>query len=171
MIERVLSLYQLSEMFNDILKMTIFDFLIGNTDRHHSNWALIQNNNKFNFCPLYDNGSSLCCYIHQEDLYNFLGNDHQRFMALVDGKSKSRIRVNGKIKKEPRHTEVLKYIYENHNDKVIKFIRNLIYVLTEDKINCLITSFGIDVIGDDRKKLIYKYLVEKRKILIYIFKI
>jgi hypothetical protein len=92
-------------------------------------------------------------------------------MALVDSKSKSRIRIDGSLKKEPRHTDVLKYIHKNYNERVIEFIRNLINVLTENKINEVVNCLGKNIVGNNRKKLIIKYLIEKRKILKDIFSI
>lgn len=53
--------------FNSILLMVLFDAIIGNSDRHHSNWGIIYHMDLVKglysfFCPLYDNGSSLCAY-------------------------------------------------------------------------------------------------------------
>ena len=78
-----------------ILKMIIFDILIGNSDRHPSNWGIIIHVDTFkgvesNFCPLYDNGSSLCAYVNEEDIENIL-KDKMRFGALIDTKSQSAI--------------------------------------------------------------------------------
>ena len=38
--------------------MVIFDYLIGNTDRHQNNWAIVEENGKMTWSPLYDNSSS-----------------------------------------------------------------------------------------------------------------
>ncbi len=68
MIEK--SLENLYFDISKIYKMIIFDVLIGNSDRHHSNWAIKHNIGReknmkhvtLDLCPLYDNGSSLCSY-------------------------------------------------------------------------------------------------------------
>jgi len=50
-------------LLKDLLKMLVFDYLIGNSDRHQNNWAIITKGDKvYEFSPLYDNSSSLCCY-------------------------------------------------------------------------------------------------------------
>lgn len=74
--------------------MIVFDALIGNSDRHHSNWAILRSNDGINFSPLYDNGSSLCCYVKESDIDGILGKDIRRFTSLVTSKSKSRIRID-----------------------------------------------------------------------------
>ncbi|GEM_PF-4121125 len=45
------------ETFRSLLKMFIFDFVIGNRDRHSGNFALGYDGS---LAPLYDNASSLC---------------------------------------------------------------------------------------------------------------
>lgn len=49
--------------FTCFLNMLVFDFLIGNSDRHQNNWAVLKSDNNTDFSPLYDNGSSLCSFI------------------------------------------------------------------------------------------------------------
>jgi DNA-directed RNA polymerase beta' subunit len=168
MIKKAIDKYS---MFDKILKMQIFDFLIGNTDRHHSNWAIIENGTSYSFCPLYDNGSSLCCYLKEEKLDCYLGNDKQRFMAQVKSKSTSRIRINKKRKKEPSHFEVIKYIKKNYNEDVIEFVEIIITELSEEKIVEIIELYGEGVISKKREKVITKFLIEKIKILKDVFDI
>ena len=75
--------------------MLVFDFLIGNSDRHQSNWAVLKTGNgKKSLCPLYDNGSSLCSFVRDKDLIS-LKNDKLMFEALVGSKSRSCIRSDG----------------------------------------------------------------------------
>lgn len=71
---------------SEILKIIIFDCLIGNSDRHHSNWGVIpytknveeENYFRLKLCPLYDNGSSLCAY---ED-NNIISEDMKKLLKM-----------------------------------------------------------------------------------------
>ena len=55
MILNALSEYNLRD---DFLKIVIFDFLIGNTDRHQNNWAVLVDNNNIDICPISDFGKN-----------------------------------------------------------------------------------------------------------------
>ena len=54
----------------------LFDCLIGNSDRHHSNWGVVpyikKGDTQYHICsklsPLYDNCSSLCAYEDNNDI-------------------------------------------------------------------------------------------------------
>lgn len=144
----------------DFLDIPIFDFLIGNTDRHHSNWAVLQRGKSFKLCPLYDNGSSLCCYIRESQLENYLGNDRLRFRALVDSRSRSRIRVNKKLKREPTHLEVLQFLRENHYNDVIDIVRTVKKNINEHYIYSILGKYRTNM-STKRMILIKKFLLEK----------
>ena len=108
-------------------KMIIFDIFIGNSDRHHSNWAIKYKREKnknmtyvtLDLCPLYDNGSSLCAYEDNNDL-NIFFKDKMKFEALVNTKSKSAI--GWKNERPIRHFELLKKIRDNNYDLTITYI-------------------------------------------------
>lgn len=148
----------------DFFKMLILDFLIGNTDRHHSNWAILQKGKKYRFCPLYDNSSSLCCYIRDENIDNYLGNDKLRFMALVDSKSTSRIRIDRHLKKEPSHLKVMEFLYKNHYSAVIGTVKKAVNALDEKAIIELVEQFN-QILSKKRRRLIMRFLLEKLKLL------
>lgn len=63
-------------LFDDFLPILIFDFLIGNTDRHQSNWAILAKNEmsrvRLSISPLYDNSSSLCAYVNESRIKEYL---------------------------------------------------------------------------------------------------
>ena len=153
----------------EFLKIPVFDFLIGNTDRHQNNWAIVQNENE-RLCPLYDNGSSLCCYIKENNIDDYLGNDKVRFNSIIDTKSTSRIRVDKYIKKEPAQLNVLKFMREYYYEDIIDIVYKIINNITEKNIDNILREY-IGLISEKRIILIKKFLIGKIILLREVFNI
>lgn len=162
MIQQALESYNL---FNEFLTIPLFDFLIGNTDRHHSNWALILENQKFSFCPLYDNSSSLCAYLLEEKTQKFLGKDRVLWKSLIDTKSRSRIRISQNDIKEPTHLQMLEFIREHYFKETAPLAESIISLVTEPMICDILKEYPEDLLNDSRKKLILKFLLSKVQLL------
>lgn len=162
MILRSLEEYNLQR---DFLAIPIFDYLIGNSDRHQSNWAVLQKGKSLKLCPLYDNGSSLCCYILESQLDGYLGNDKLRFQALVDSKSKSRIRLNKNSKKEPAHLDVLQFLQVKHYNDVIEIIAKIKNNFNEHNIDSILEKYGV-LMSAKRRILIKRFLLEKLGLMV-----
>lgn len=152
------------------LEMMLFDYLIGNTDRHQSNWGLLlkvstdKKRIRLRRCPLYDNGSSLCCYVNESQLAAYAGRDTRRFDALVDSKSKSMIRIDGSIKKRPSHTDVVRYLLTEFSDTEViakKFIR----LLDAATIDALLDQYPATILSREKNQLIRRYLYRKIELL------
>lgn len=168
-LEMILNSINDYNLVDDFLKIMIFDFLIGNTDRHQNNWAVISINDNIRMCPLYDNGSSLCCYLEDEKIDSYLGNDKMKFNSLVNTKSKSRVRLDKKNKKETTHLEIVKYICRHYYSSVIELVNTININLTEDIIEKLVFSYDDELISYKRKQLIKKFLIEKINLLNVVF--
>lgn len=150
---------------DDFLKMLIFDYLIGNSDRHQSNWAIILNlsNGSMKWSPLYDNSSSLCAYILEEHIKSYLGKDKVRWNSLVDTKSKSLIRCKEIDTNGPTHLEVLNYIKHNYYEKTYRFVEKVGMLMTETNISDIVGKYLSSELSENKKLLIQKYLLWKVK--------
>lgn len=148
------------KLFEDFLPVLIFDFLIGNTDRHQSNWALLMENRTLRLSPLYDNSSSLCAYVKEDKISEYLGNDLFLWKSLVDTKSKSLIRITNKDKKQPTHLEVLKFLQKNYYMETRDIVNKIETFVTEESV-CAILNKYERILPVNRRKLILKYLLSK----------
>lgn len=148
------------------IEVLLFDFLIGNTDRHQSNWALLKDEaGQYRQCPLYDNGSSLCSYIEDEQIERLFSKDTGPMKRLTDTGSRSRIRIDGSIKKEPTHKEVIRYILDRYPRRAMPTARDFLERLTQEKIDQLLNELPNDIFSERRKELVSYYLNEKKHIL------
>lgn len=156
-------------LFDDFFPILLLDFLIGNTDRHQSNWALIMENKKLRVSPLYDNSSSLCAYVKESKIEQYLGKDLVLWNSLVDTKSKSLIRITNKEKGQPTHLEVLKFLQKNYYIKTIETVKIIESVVTEQSV-CAIVNRYEEVLSENRKNLIQKFLLSKVQLMKEVYK-
>ena len=151
-------------LFCDFLPVCIFDFLIGNTDRHQSNWAIIKKDKKVRLSPLYDNSSSLCAYVAEPKINQYLGNDLMLWKSLIDTKSKSIIRIHCQDIKQPTHLEVMKYIHQNYLEQTVDIVKKIEEVLTGDSVHMIIGKYK-EMLPENKISLIEKYLLSKVQLL------
>jgi hypothetical protein len=161
----------------EIFRIFIFDCLIGNTDRHHSNWAIMVNpyeneNNDVDFwwelSPLYDNGSALCSRIDSNDV-NLILKDRMRFEALINTKSTSAI---GWGNTRPiRHFDLLVQLNESFYDETVEYVKKINKNITEQTIDELLKKFDDNIMHSEIKKLIKIFLLERKDRMAKIYKL
>lgn len=164
---------------DEFYKIVIFDILIGNSDRHHSNWAILARGIvyktpedmfdvffNYSMSPLYDNGSSLCAYEDNNNLEIFF-RDKMKFEALVNTKSKSAI--GWEDERPIRHFELLKKIKDNAYDGTIQYVEKIKTNINEEKIDKILSEFNNNIISIDMKKLLKMYILERRKRILRIY--
>ena len=159
---------------SEILKIIIFDCLIGNSDRHHSNWGVIPCVKKVDegdcvclkLCPLYDNGSSLCAYEDNNNIEVFF-KDKMKLEALVNTKSKSAI--GWEDERPIRHFELLKKIKDNAYDGTIQYVEKIKTNINDKSIDKILTEFDNNIINENMKKLLKMFLLERRKRMLEIY--
>ncbi len=147
--------------FKEFLTIPLFDYLIGNTDRHQNNWAVISEEGKLYFSPLYDNSSSLCAYMNEKDLVACLGKDKVKWKSVVETKSRSIIRITSKDTKKPTHLEILQYICENYYEETKETVSKIILRITEENIDRILQEYTNEVLSANKKKIIKKFLLSK----------
>lgn len=166
-LEQVLGSTQEFLPVNFWARVLLFDFLIGNTDRHHSNWALLETgDHKCWPCPLYDNGSSLCSYVTEDQMVRLFSRDKGPMTRLTDTGSRSRIRIDGHQKKEPTHREVVRHLLACYPRAAIPIAKEFVERLTPDAIGKILSELPDEGFSEERKQLVMRYLEEKRKILL-----
>ena len=161
-----------------IAKILLFDALIGNSDRHHSNWGITETKgflsvekgvfpvNAMTLSPLYDNGSSLCSYINESDIETIL-KDKIRYESIINTKSKSAIGWNNL--RPIRHFELIKNLRNEYYDETVNFIINIKKNITEQSIDTILSNFHDNIISSQMKKLLKKFIIDRRNRIIEIY--
>ena len=70
------------DIVSDLDRMLVFDYIIGNTDRHLNNFGIIRDASTLEwkrFAPLYDNGTSMGCDCYPDQLVSEAGLDAKPF--------------------------------------------------------------------------------------------
>lgn len=161
-----------------ISKIVLFDALIGNSDRHHSNWGITETKgflkfddgiipaNEMRLSPLYDNGSSLCSYINENDIETIL-KDKMKYEAIINTKSKSAIGLNNI--RPIRHFELVKNLKDEYYDETVAFVKIIRENITEQSIDTILSNFDDTIISNQMKKLLKQFIIDRKNRIIEIY--
>ena len=89
-------LTNVEETITAFWEVYILDALLGNFDRHGSNWGFIKENNKYSMAPVFDNGSSLFPALVDEDGMKHIMEFQDETDKRVYTFPTSQVRLNGK---------------------------------------------------------------------------
>lgn len=149
-------------LFNDFIKIMIFDALVGETDRHEENWGIIKNKDGYRLAPLYDNGCNLLREFKNEKFAQKFYNGIKSFEAHIK-KSKTII-YKEDDSKQYKHFELIEYLNSLYNKEVQEEIRNL-SKLTEIIIENIVEKVPNELLTQKHREYIIKYLLERKRIL------
>lgn len=156
-------LTNVEEVTSSFFEIYIIDALLGNFDRHGSNWGFLKRNNKYYMAPVFDNGSCLFPNMIDEDEMKKIILDEEQINVRVYKFPTSQIKINGE---KSSYYEVISSLkYEEVNKALIKIYPrinlNEIYNLIDD----------INIISNIHKDF-YKTMIKNRyeKIIKYSYK-
>ncbi|MCL2386891.1 MAG: HipA domain-containing protein [Defluviitaleaceae bacterium] len=121
--------------------MFVVDALIGNADRHLDNWGLLRKNNKLQFAPIYDCGSSLSATKHDGRMEELMANPTE--LKNEEYNTTSCYHMDGK---KIRYHE----IFKNPPKELQEAIKRTVPKIDMDKIHAIIDD--TPEMSDVRKK-------------------
>lgn len=150
-------------LFEDYIKMLIFDGITGNNDRHAYNWGIITSihtNQQKRFSPIYDSARGLFWNTSDKRVSEVMNqmekNPNNKFLEKYV--LNSRPKIGWEDKKSLSHIELLKLIYDSETGISKK---DFVYLVSEDNLNKCIYVINNNfnrLLSVERRKLIVKCL-------------
>ena len=154
-------------LFNDFLKIMVFDALVGETDRHEENWGIIKKNGKYKISPLYDNGCNLLREFKNEQLAAQYYDEKKDFNSYIK-RAKSVIYKDDHSRRYNLF-ELIEYLYQRYPNQIKQEIDNL-RKLTTEKIEEITNKVPSKLLTEKHKMYIIIYLKKRKEILENIIK-
>ncbi len=131
-------------------QMFIVDALIGNTDRHHSNWGFLKNevNHSIRIAPVYDCGSSFLPLLTDKDMENLLADEKELKNKVLN--------IYSCLKENGKKILYQEYILSLKNELCNQALLSIFPKIDMEKILAIIEEMPI---GEVRKKFYQKFLM------------
>ncbi|MBD5225137.1 MAG: hypothetical protein HDS68_04100 [Bacteroidales bacterium] len=167
-----LFLYQKEEILHELIRLIIFDALVGNNDRHFFNWGVIRSvDNSFQpfFAPIYDTARGLFWNYSENKLKEIVELNKTTDKHIKKYCKSSRPKIGWEGEKNPNHFQLFRQIYTNQFHISVDEIRSMLeYSVLKEMISEVSENFGT-LMSANRILLICKCLEyrfnELRKIL------
>lgn len=146
-------LTNVEETINMFWDIYVVDALIGNFDRHGSNWGFLKKNNKYTLAPVFDNGSSLYPQLTDESMMEKIMTSEDLTNERIYKFPTSQVQLDGK---KSSYFEVINSLkFKECNDSVVKICK----LYSQEKIDELIDETPF---LSDMRKMFYKYILRQR---------
>lgn len=146
-------LTNLTETIYVFWDMFIIDALIGNFDRHGSNWGFIKRKGRYYLAPIFDNGSCLFPQMNNYDEMEKIINSSEETNKRIFQFPTSQIKINGK---KTSYYEVINSMsFSECNEALIRIVERF----DLEKINKLIDG---TVFINDIHRMFYKHMIKER---------
>jgi len=153
MLQKNIKLTNVNETIDCFWNMYIVDALIGNFDRHGSNWGFIKKHNAYRIAPVFDNGSCL---------FPLLNTDEKITITL-----KSKNEINKRIYEFP--TSQIKL--NNAKSSYFEIINSLMFPECNKALEKIVNRFDLEKIEkiiettdfiSEQRKYFYKTIINER---------
>ncbi len=153
------------KLVDGFVKISIFDALIGEQDRHEENWGIIRMNKSIKISPLFDNGDSLLRDFGDVDFAEKYYNGIKQFDNYILN-SKTQIYLENKNKRY-KHFDLIKELLNIDLKYTKKELKNL-KKLTDDSIKAIVNKVPNELMTKQHKMFVILYLIKRRDILLEI---
>lgn len=147
-------LTDVQETIDAFWQLYIVDALLGNFDRHGSNWGFLKKNNKYTLAPIFDNGSCLFPNLTEEEEMQNVINSQEETDKRIFKFPTSQIKLNNK---KSSYYDVIHSLEFNECNKALADVYERISI---EKINSFIDN-DVEFINDLQKEF-YKHMISSR---------
>lgn len=147
-------LTDVQETIDAFWQLYIVDALLGNFDRHGSNWGFLKKDNKYTLAPIFDNGSCLFPNLTDEDEMQNVINSKEETDKRIFKFPTSQIKLHHK---KSSYYDVIHSLEFNECNKALVDVYERISI---EKINSFIDN-DVAFINDLQKEF-YKHMIKNR---------
>ena len=153
MLKENVKLTNVQETISIFWDMFVIDALLGNFDRHGSNWGFLKKDNKYCLAPIFDNGSCLYPQLTDEEKMRQIMASEELTNQRIFQFPTSQVKLNGE--KSSYYKVIASTQFEECNASVVKIYEKY----SQEKVNKLIDTTPF--ITETHKEF-YKYMISQR---------
>ena len=149
--------YQKDEIMKDLVKLIIFDALVGNNDRHFFNWGVIRSvESRFQpfFSPVYDTARGLFWNYSESKVKDIVEINKTASSHIKRYCKNSRPKIGWEGEKNPNHFQLFEQIYRNEFHITKSAVKDLLAPTVLERMKAEIKEHFIPLLSNNRVTLI-----------------